>query len=93
MWYTYIPQCSDGSFYVGHTDNLSERFPRHSDRRGTKWTSRKLPVRLAYHENYEDKNDAMARELQIKGWSRAKKMALIAGDVQKLKTLSKSRGR
>ena len=89
MWYTYILKCADGSFYVGHTNDLTDRLLRHHTHRGPKWTDSRLPVKLVYKECSESKESAVQREIQIKKWSRAKKEALIAGDKQKLKSLSK----
>jgi putative endonuclease len=91
MWYVYILECSDNSFYTGHTDNLSERVERHNSGRGSSHTAARLPVKLVWHEVYEDKKTAIKRENQIKKWSRAKKLALINGAMHKLKLLSKKR--
>ena len=55
------------------------------------YTHDKRPVYLVYTEEYQDVNDALNREKQIKKWSRAKKEALIAGDFERLITLAKSR--
>jgi len=89
MWSTYILQCSDGSFYVGHTNDLSKRLIKHNNSQATMWTSCRLPVCLAYLESHENEKDAVVRERQIKRWSRAKKLALIMGDMDELKRLSK----
>ena len=89
MWYTYILKCADGSFYTGHTNNLSERLSRHNASRGPKWTSCRLPVELAYQECHKNEESAIDREIQIKKWSRTKKEALIQEDTEKLKSLSK----
>ena len=89
MWYVYILKCSDNNCYVGHTNDLQSRILRHNSARATKWTACRLPVRLVYHESHKEENSAMTRERQIKKWSRAKKEALIAGDMDNLKQLSK----
>ena len=89
MWYVYILECSDNSFYTGHTNNLSERVERHNSRRGSSHTAARLPVKLVWYEVYENEISATKRETQIKKWSRAKKLALIDGNIQKLKLLSK----
>ena len=91
VWYVYILKCSDNSFYTGHTNNLSERLKRHNDGRGSSHTATRLPVKLIWHEEHQNETAAMKREMQIKKWSRAKKLALINGDMQKLKLLSKSK--
>ena len=89
MWYTYILKCSDGSFYTGHTNDLSKRLNRHNVGRGPKWTSYRLPVKLVFQEHHETEESAIKREKQIKKWSRSKKDALIEGNIDKLKSLSK----
>ena len=91
MWYVYILKCSDNSFYTGHTNNLSERFERHNSGRGSAHTAARLPVKLVWQEECENETIAIKRETQIKKWSRAKKLALINSDMQKLKSLSKSK--
>ena len=89
MWYVYILECTDNSFYTGHTNNLNERVERHNSGRGSSHTAARPPVKLLWHEVHENEISAIKRELQIKKWSRAKKIALIDGDMQKLKSLSK----
>jgi putative endonuclease len=89
MWYVYILKCSDGSYYVGHTDNLPERVLMHNSQRGAKWTACRVPVTLVYSERYETEKLSMNRESQIKRWSHTKKEALIAGDIATLHKLAK----
>ena len=90
-YFVYILLCSDGSYYVGHTDNIDLRIQRHIEGRGATWTAKRIPVNLVYQESYPDLKSAVRRETQIKKWSRAKKEALIAGDLNKLKILSRAR--
>ena len=80
MWCVYILKCTDVSFYVGRTDNLPQRIERHNKGRASAWTKNRLPIKLVYKENYENKKDAAARERQIKKWSHAKKQLLINED-------------
>ena len=89
MWYVYILECSDSSFYTGHTHDLKERLLRHNSGRGASHTAARLPVKLLWSEQHENESSAAKRELQIKHWSKAKKIALINGETQKLKLLSK----
>ena len=91
MWYVYILKCSDDSLYTGHTNNLNERLKRHNNGRGSSHTAARLPVKLLWYEEHKNETAATKREMQIKKWSRAKKLALINGDMQKLKSLSKRR--
>ena len=90
MWHVYILECSDNSFYTGHTNNLSKRVERHNSGRGSSHTAARLPVKLIWHEEHESEISATKREIQIKKWSRVKKIALIDGDLQKLKLLKKN---
>jgi putative endonuclease len=53
------------------------------------YTSKRRPVVLVYHEHFERITDAIAAERRIKGWSRAKKEALIAGDWPAMQWLAK----
>jgi len=46
MWYVYILQCSDKSYYVGHTNNLNERIDKHNAGRAVRWTACRLPIHI-----------------------------------------------
>jgi superfamily II DNA or RNA helicase/predicted GIY-YIG superfamily endonuclease len=89
--YMYILQCADGSFYTGSTKELTLRIEQHKNGEGANFTANHLPVKLVYYEAFDRIDEAFKREKQIQGWSRAKKIALIQGDIEKLKMLSKSR--
>jgi type I site-specific restriction endonuclease len=87
----YILQCADGSFYTGSTKNLSLRLLQHRDREGgARHTAARLPVELVYYETFERIDEAFRREKQVQGWSRAKKLALIKGNPQRLSELSRN---
>lgn len=86
--YMYILQCADGSFYTGSTKELSLRIEQHKNGEGANFTANNLPVKLVYYETFDRIDEAFAREKQIQKWSRAKKIALIQGDIEKLKNLS-----
>lgn len=90
-WSVYILKCADNSYYVGHTADLEKRLETHQNGKGAAHTAKRLPVVLMYHEAAGSKTAAMKRESQLKGWSRAKKAALINGEFQTLKTLSRCR--
>jgi putative endonuclease len=88
MPYTYILECADESFYTGSTWNLQRRLWQHQNGLGAKHTAKRLPVKLVYYEVYDRIDTAFYREKQIQGWSRRKKLALIAGDINQLHRLS-----
>ena len=87
----YILQCTDGSYYTGSTRNLPEqRLAEHNHGFDEKaYTISRRPVSLVYAEHFPVITDAIACERQIKGWSRAKKEALIARKFDLLHHLSK----
>ena len=91
QWYTYILQCADGSFYVGHAENVQQRLDTHNVGQGAVYTKHRRPLKLVYSETISSKAEAIAREKQIKKWSRAKKAALISGDCVQLHALAKRR--
>lgn len=76
--YVYIPRCADGSYYVGSTrTDLERRLAEHDAGMFGGYTASRRPVRLVYHQEFLRIEDAVAAERQMKGWSRAKKEALI----------------
>ena len=88
--YMYILECADGSFYTGSTKELRTRLVQHKNGEGSQHTENRRPVKLVYYECFDRIDEAFAREKQVQGWSRAKKLALIKGDVDQLKRLSSS---
>lgn len=89
--YMYILQCADGSFYTGSTRELAQRIEQHKKGEGANFTSNNLPIKLVYYESFDRIDEAFEREKQIQKWSRAKKIALIKGDTERLKQLSKNK--
>ena len=77
MWYVYILQCSDKSYYVGITADLKQRVKTHSLGKGANYTKIRRPVELVYFEEAENKNEAEQREIRIKKLSKANKEKLI----------------
>ena len=77
MNYVYILCCADNTFYCGWTNDLSARMAAHNSGKGAKYTRSRLPAKLVYFEEYEDKSMAMSREWHIKRMSRKEKMELI----------------
>lgn len=78
--YVYILKCSDGSYYIGQTDNLEERLHQHNFSIVKSYTSERRPVELVFKQEFFSRGDAIEFEQRIKKWSRKKKAALIAGD-------------
>lgn len=87
MWYLYILLCDQKTFYVGITDNLNRRITQHK-RRESFFTKKFSEIDLKYTETYSKRVLAEKRERQVKGWSVAKKKALINSDIELLKNLS-----
>lgn len=90
---TYILRCADNKLYVGSTTNMEERLKRHNAGYASEYTHLHRPVELVYKEEYDTYQEAFRRERQLKKWSLAKKEALIAGDIERLKELSKKKAR
>ncbi|KQX40319.1 excinuclease ABC subunit C [Devosia sp. Root436] len=85
----YILLCSDDSYYVGLTrKEPEERLWEHNSKVVPGYTASRTPVELVYVERYERIVEAIARELQVKKWTRRKKEALIRGDVESLPDLA-----
>lgn len=92
QYYTYILKCSDGSYYTGITNNIDRRLQEHEEGLNeTCYTYKRRPVELLHYEMFIDVNQAIAREKQIKKWSRAKKEALINSEWNDLIKLSKKK--
>jgi putative endonuclease len=90
-YYIYILKCIDNSYYTGITNNLERRIQEHNEGLNTAfYTYNKRPLLLVYQSVFNNPNEAIAFEKQIKGWSRKKKEALINGDIELLKVLSKN---
>jgi putative endonuclease len=84
--------CADGSYYTGTArSGLEQRIAEHNAGKYGGYTAQRRPVTLAYSQWFDRITDAIAAERQVKGWSRAKKEALIRGDLQCLPELSKRR--
>ncbi|MCC6947785.1 MAG: GIY-YIG nuclease family protein [Bradyrhizobiaceae bacterium] len=92
--FVYIVRCADASFYVGSAtgDDLSKRIAEHNAGKFEGYTCTRRPVTLVWSEYFERITDAIAVERKIKGWSRAKKEALIQDDWSRISRLAKRRG-
>ena len=79
-FWAYILRCRDGRYYTGHTDHLDRRIAEHQAGGFCDFTSRRLPIRLMWSQEFTTRGEALDAERRIKPWSRAKKEALIRGD-------------
>ncbi len=88
-YFVYILKCADGSYYTGVTNNLEIRFAQHQEgTMKTAYTYSRKPLELVFAEVFQDVRMAIEWEKRIKGWSRAKKEALIEDNWEKIKELS-----
>jgi putative endonuclease len=90
MFHCYLLLCSDGSYYCGHTDDMEKRLGEHISGVHRGYTYKRRPLKLVWNCAFQTRDDAKAAEKRIKGWSRAKKEALIAGDWVLLSELAKN---
>jgi predicted GIY-YIG superfamily endonuclease len=87
--FVYILRCNDGAYYVGSTrSTLETRLAEHNSGTFGGYTARKRPVALVWHQEFQFITDAIAAERQLKGWTRAKKEALMRGDFATLQSLA-----
>lgn len=90
-FWAYMLHCRGGAFYVGHTDDLERRIGQHQTGAIKGFTSDRLPVTLVWSQEFSTRFEAKQAERQLKGWGRAKKMALIRGDWARISQLSKGK--
>jgi putative endonuclease len=86
-WFVYIAECSDHSLYTGISNDVNRRIEEHNLGHGGGYTSMARPLKLLWTEKHLSQDAAAKREIQIKGWTRRKKLALISGDLVLLKQL------
>jgi predicted GIY-YIG superfamily endonuclease len=89
-FYAYLLLCNDGSYYAGHTDELETRLAQHQSGALGGYTAKRLPVTLVWAQDFSTRVEALAAERRIKGWSRSKKKALIAGDWNQVSELARN---
>ena len=84
-YFVYMLLCSDGSFYIGFTSDLSKRMNEHEmGLEPSSYTYSRRPLKLVWAQEFSSHEEAFAFERQIKGWSRAKKKALINDDWEEI---------
>jgi putative endonuclease len=92
--FVYIVRCADGSYYAGRSMvSVEKRISEHNLGVFDGYTKTRRPVTLVFSEHFDRVTDAIAFERQIKGWTRAKKEALIRRDWNELKRLARPRPR
>jgi putative endonuclease len=91
QYFVYILLCSDNSYYTGITNDLERRFYEHESGIDPKaYTFKRRPLKMIFQEMFNDVNQAIAFEKQVKGWRRAKKEAIINGNWHLLPELSRN---
>jgi predicted GIY-YIG superfamily endonuclease len=88
-FWVYILRCADGSYYTGHTDDLEKRLAEHHTGQVAGYTATRGPVRLLFSEVFSTREEALASERRIKGWSRKKKEAMMRGDWAEVSRLAR----
>ncbi len=77
-YYVYILECADGSLYAGSTNNLGKRLKQHNEsKQGAHYTKIRRPVKLKHYEKFRTLRRALQREIEIKSWTRQRKLKLI----------------
>ena len=89
-FWVYILRCRDNSYYTGHTDDLEKRTAEHQTGEVEGYTSTRLPVTLVFADKFPTREEALARERQIKGWPRSKKEAMMRGDWAEVSRLARA---
>jgi len=91
-FFAYILRCADGKYYVGHTDDLELRIAQHDAGHFPNcYTYKRRPIELVWSETFHTRYEALEIERQLKGWSRAKKEALIRGEWEAIQWLARRR--
>lgn len=74
MWFVYILQCEDGSFYTGISNSPEKRFLEHKSGKGGRYTRSHKVQKMIYLEKIQSHSQALKREYQIKSWKKIKKI-------------------
>ena len=90
-FWVYMLQCADQSYYVGHTNDFEERITQHQAGTVDGYTATRRPVEVVFTEEFSTREEALAVELQLKGWSRKKKQALVSSDWSEISRLARRR--
>ncbi len=76
-FFVYMLKCNDQSYYIGLTNNLEKRIAEHRAKLGGAYTAIRLPIEVVFVQTFATKDEALASERQLKGWSRKKKRSLF----------------
>lgn len=80
LYFVYMLECVDGTYYTGSTNDIKKRVAVHNAAKtGAKYTRGRLPVRLVYTEMCTNKSDALKREAAIKRMRRRGKQIIMKG--------------
>lgn len=77
MYFVYLLECKDGSIYTGITNDIKRRFEQHRAGTGGHYTKSRGAEEIVYSEQVADRSTALRREVEIKSWTRQKKLNLI----------------
>lgn len=77
LWFLYILECADGSYYTGITKDLDLRLAMHTSGKASRYTRSRRPVRMLYHESCPSRTSALVRECEVKAYPRRRKEALV----------------
>ena len=83
----YILRCADSSYYVGHTDDLDKRIVERQAGNGG-YTSSRLPIELAWSQEFANRDESIQAEQQLKGWSRKKKEAMMRNEWKEVQRIA-----
>lgn len=88
-FFVYILRSTSDKLYIGQTNNLNSREQQQVSKssKAAKYIKEGKEWELVYSEEYSTRLESMRREKQLKGWTRAKKEALISRDLKLLKKL------
>ena len=81
-WYVYILECSDSTYYIGITNNMSKRLDKHNNGTAAKYTRGRGPVVLRRAFKVESRSKALRLEILLKKRSRKQKSLIIEGGLE-----------
>ena len=82
FWCVYILECSDSSYYIGITNDLSARITKHNSGLGAKYTRARLPVKLLCYFQVDNRSSALKLEYSLKKKTRKQKSLIIKGGLK-----------